>query len=265
MSDRDLDTKKIPVTRSVSKEDLFGIFFLKKTGSEEWNSYYGTVDVLRPLFQEIEFRRTVAGFYVNHITNKSQNTVRISYFTDRQNMDKVVAVFRNFFHAKELYEIDSCPPDKALVADSYGGEPFEERFRNFLNRETQIGLELLQENRLHSRSLFATYRWQVRKASLSFEEHFEKTFLKYSSTYRSWSDAERRRFFSDLKEWPNPPQVDWAHMMVNFVLGNDWNYVFGDPQYLSPGKPLPIAEINNRLSAYRMEHQIPLDWKANSP
>lgn len=33
-------------------------------------------------------------------------------------------------------------------------------------------------------------------------------------------------------------------MMVNLVLGYDWNQVFGDPNYIAPGRPLSIPEIN---------------------
>lgn len=134
----------------------------------------------------------------------------------------------------------------------------EERFRNFLVLETQIGLELIIGNLLQGRILFATYRWQVRKASLPFREHFEPTFKKYSPTYCSLSDDEKDQFFADLEEWPNPPQVDWAHLMVNFVLGCDWR-VFSNPYYLTPRRPLSIPEINRLIRD--LGFQIPLDWK----
>lgn len=142
------------------------------------------------------------------------------------------------------------------------GEEYEERFRNFLSLETQIDLDLIEGDLLHARALSATYRWQVRKASLPLREHFEPAFKKLSSTYNSLSDDEKDQFFVDLHEWPNPPQVDWAHMMVNFVLGADWNQVFSSPYYLTPGNPLSILEINELVS--NLGFQIPLDWKPDA-
>ena len=59
--------------------------------------------------------------------------------------------------------------------------------------------------------------------------------------------------------WPNPHQVDWAHMMVNMVLGCDWNGVFRDPSYITPGMPLPIPEINKYL--IELGFQIPDNWQ----
>jgi hypothetical protein len=47
-------------------------------------------------------------------------------------------------------------------------------------------------------------------------------------------------------------------MMVNFVLGCDWNSVFSDPKYLTPGKPLSIPEINALIKS--LGFQIPREW-----
>ena len=132
-------------------------------------------------------------------------------------------------------------------------------FRIYLNLYTQIGLDLLQEDLLQSKILFATYRWQVRKASLPFREHFEPTFMRFSPSYNSFSDEEKQYFFSLLEKWPNPPQVDWAHMMVNMILGCDWNWVFRDPNYLTPDMPLSIPEINKHVR--RLGFEIPIDWR----
>ena len=245
----------------ISKDDLFGIFYVKKPDGKQWDSYYKTLDALRPLFKDKEFDEVVNGFYLNicGMGPHDFDSVRISFFVDKANSEEAVSIFQQFFRKNGILEIkDSEQPREKTVAKKYGGEEYEERFRNFLVLETQIGLELTEGNLLHSRILFATYRWQVRKALLPFREYFEPAFKKYSPTYNSLSDVEKDQFFADLEEWPNPPQVDWAHMMVNFVLGCDWN-VFSHPNYLTPSRPLSIPEINRLVSD--LGFQIPLNWK----
>jgi len=247
----------IMAIKKISKDHLFGRFFVKKPDGTRWDSYYRTLDALRSLFKGEEFGEVVNGFYLNICGDF--DSVRISYFVNQANSEKAVSIFRQFFRNEGMVEInDAAHPRKTILAKNYGGADFEERFRNFLNLETQIGLELIEGDLLHARILFATYRWQVRKASLPIREHFEPTFKRYSPTYNSLSSEEKRQFFADLEEWPNPPQVDWAHMMVNFVLGCDW-MVFSDPNYLTPGQPLSIPQINRFVE--NMGFQIPLDWK----
>lgn len=244
--------------RRISKNDLFGVFYVKKPDGIKWDSYYATLDTLMSLFENEEFNKIITGFYLNICGDF--DSVRISYFTDKASRKKLLSIFKDFFRNNGISQIELAKePKKTIVAKDYGGEELEDRFRNFLALETQIGLELIKEDLTHARILFATYRWQVRKASLPFKDHFEPTFKKYSQTYNSLSMNEKDQFFKDLEEWPNPPQVDWAHMMVNLVLGCDWNNVFGNTNYITPGKPLSIPEINVLIKD--LGFQIPLDWK----
>ena len=174
--------------------------------------------------------------------------------------EKAVSVFRDYFKQNHLVEIkEHSFPNETVIARKYGGKKYEADFRIYLNLYTQIGLDLLQEDLLQSKILFATYRWQVRKASLPFREHFEPTFMRFSPSYNSFSDEEKQYFFSLLEKWPNPPQVDWAHMMVNMILGCDWNWVFMDPNYLTPDMPLSIPEINKHVR--RLGFAIPINWR----
>lgn len=122
---------------------------------------------------------------------------------------------------------------------------------------TQIGLELLQGNLLHSRRLFTVYRFQVRQAFVPFEEYFEPTFNKYSPTYLSFSDKEKFQFLSDLKEWPGYQYSEWTHMMVNMIVGCDWIV----SQF---NNPLSIAQINEYLKRDNMGFEIPPAWKPQS-
>jgi hypothetical protein len=239
----------------VSKRDLFGIFYVRKPDGVKWDSYYRTIDALRPLFDNKETRKVISGFYLNVCGDF--DSVRISYFIDSVKSKKVTPFLTDFFKRNGIVEIQKpSAPHEDLVAGSYGGVDYERRFRSFLANETQIGLELLKGDLLHARRLFATYRWQVRQGSLSFERHFEPAFKKYSQTYNSWSNEEKHQFFTDLKAWPNPPQVDWAHLMVNLVLGCDW-----PPAYWMNSESLTIPEVNAILGRDNLGFQIPQDWR----
>jgi len=234
-----LRVKKIP------KKDLFGIFFVIKSFGTTWDSYYGTIDALRPLFELKDFKKNISGFYINRI----DGLVRISYFVSEENKQRAISIFKNFFKVNTISEVKIQRPTKTIVAEQYGGEELEERFRDFLALETQIGLELTKADLLHVKRLFATYCWQVRIASSPVKKHFEPTFNKYSQSYFSLTNTEKKRFLRELEERPN-----WAHMMVNFILGLDFKtYLFR--------KPKSISEINTILKQCNLDFQIPLDWK----
>ena len=229
----------------------------------KYDSYFRTVKLLSPLLCSNRLLETIAGFYLNHWWPKGDDHkepfVRISYFVSESSVSKALSTFREIFSEKNLSIVKKSDPRPTVVAAEYGGPSYEERMRNFLSLQTQIGLELINADLLQARCLLATYRWQVRKASLPVRAHFEPTFARDSPTYNALSSSEKEQFFVDLQEWPNPPQVDWAHMMVNLVLGCDWNDVICGPSYLTPGKPLSIPEINALLK--NLEFQIPLGWE----
>jgi len=230
--------KKIP------KEDLFCIFYVRKPDATVWDSYYNTLDALRPLFKDTKFGKVVSGFYLNHI----DNSVRISYFVSEANSKKAISIFRDFLKKSQITEINFEQPRQAVVAEKYGGKELEERFRHFLALESQIGLELIEADLPNARILFATYCFQVRKALLPVREHFEPNFMRHSPTYASLSSEERERFLRDLECF------SLAHMMVNFVLGCDF-------QAIQDGLALSIPEINEILRANNIGFQVPLDWR----
>ena len=232
-------------TQKIPREDLFGLFFVRKSYGTNWDSYYGTIDALRPLLESEDFSKTVSGFYLSYINDST----RISYFVSEGNNQKAISIFQNFFKEKGISEIKAQPPTKSVVAEEYGGEELEERFRHFLALETQIGLELIKEDLLYARILFVTYRFQVYKGWLPVRAHFEPTFLRYSPTYVSLSNEEKEQFLTYLERSPA-----WTHMMVNFVLG--WDYTIN-----RDGRPLSIPEINKILERYSLGFQIPLGWK----
>jgi hypothetical protein len=251
-----LGLKKIP------KDALFGVIYIRKVPGERYESYYKTIDVLRPLLCSNEFSSAIRGFYLNHIDDTLGDSrewvVRVSYFVADPDFSSMTSMVTKFFSRNSVGVAKEKPLREEIVAACYGGIAYEEPFRDFLNLETQISLELMEADLLHARCLLATYRWQIRKAELSVERHFQSTLERCSQTYRSMSEEGRAKFLMDLQAWPNPKNYDWAHFMVEMILGADWPCVYTDPKYVTSGKPLSIPEINRKVK--QMGFQIPLDW-----
>lgn len=236
----------------ISENDLFGRFFLKKPDGIQYRNYYSTIVAICPLLHRNDWKECVTGYYIN--VAGDMDAVRLSFFTvDPQNALKCKD---NFCLVNNIVEIQPCEhPHKTRISEGYGSE--ELRFRNFLYMYTLIGIDLIIADLLNARCLFATFRLQVMRSRQAYKPHFEGTFEKHSQTYLSLSEEGKEQFWSDLSNWPNPPQVDWAHMMVNMILPGDfvpnWN------EFLSQKPALTVGEINQIVAP--MDFQIPVDWE----
>jgi len=236
-------------------EDTFGTLCVTNNDTTKIKGYYSTLDALRPLFPLPEWQSVTTGHYLN-VTGDDYNAVRISYFcpvgADPRN------IVRGFLDEHSLsYSPEPNAPQLSKVAANYGGE--ELRYRRYLATYSHIGLDIMRANLHHSQCLFATFRLQVFMAKGDYREHFAPTFKKLSSFYNDISDQDRRQFWRDLEHWPNPPEVDWAHMFVNMVLALDWNNLF---RLKYPQEPFTISKINQDfLNGNQHVFQIPLDWK----
>ena len=232
---------------NINENDLFGRFSLKKPDSVMFDTYYQSIEALRPLLTSEAWSDNVTGYYINVAGN--MDTVRLSYFTS--NPDGLLEVVENYCQQNNIEKNNQEQPHAARIAEAYGGE--ELRFRKYLHAYTQIGLDLIQENLLQARCLMATFRWQVMLSRQPYKPHFENIFEAQSSAYNSLSPEEKEQFWLDLSNWPDTQQVDWAHMMVNMILPGDfvqqWN-LFSQPR---PAKS--IDEINTIME--RLGFQIP--------
>jgi len=237
---------------TISENDLFGRFFLKKPGGVQYHNYYSTIFALSSLLHSNDWNECVTGYYINVAGN--MDAVRLSFFAnDPQNALKCKD---GFCLANNVAEIQPCEhPYEIKISEGYGGE--ELRFRRFLHMYTLIGIDLINADLLNARCLFATFRLQVMRARQAYKPHFEGTFVKHSQTYLSLSENDKEQFWTDLSNWPNPPQVDWAHMMVNMILPGDVVPAWND--FLSPKPALTVGEINHIVAP--MNFQIPVDWE----
>jgi hypothetical protein len=239
--------------------DLFGRFFLKAPNGGEFIGYYSSLDAIRPLVVSEEWMKNVTGFFIN-VANVAGNfdAVRLSYWT--ASPKQIRQVVDEFVGEHGLKSIKEPPtPVQASNSELYGGE--ELRFRRFLSTYTLIGLDITKADLLHARCLLATFRWQVMRNRQPYKPHFIWTFENYSPFYNSLAETEKDQLWLDLAHWPNPPQMDWAHFLVNMVLGCDWNNSLGIGRelYLDPKPQLTISGINKIIE--RQGFQIPENWQ----
>jgi len=233
----------------LKETDLFGRFFLKGPDKGRFKGYYCSVDAIRPLVGGKEWLKSVTGFYINVTGN--YDAVRLSYFSSSP--DQTIKTVENFVMNHGLKNIKNPEePHHVRISEGYGGE--ELRFRRYLSLYTLIGLDIMKADLLNARCLFTTFRWQIMRARKPYKTHFLRTFENQSPFYNSLSQSEKDQFWRDLSHWPNPPQVDWAHLFVNMVLGCDWKIQF----FLKPQPPLPILQINGLVKDQGF--QIPEDW-----
>jgi hypothetical protein len=229
--------------------DLFGRFFLKLSDNEPFTNYFHTINAIRPLLNSRNWHDVVTGYYINVADN--MDTVRLSYFTTSpQELNNCVNSFCLQNHIN--IQINESP-HLTRTSGGYGNE--ELRFRRFLYIYTLIGLDIMQANLLNARCLMATFRLQVMLSRQPYPNHFQRTFEAQSPSYNSLSQKQKSQFWSDLSNWPNPPQVDWAHLMVNMILPGDfrrWEF------FCSPHPPISLEEINKIIISWGF--QIPNDW-----
>lgn len=230
--------------------DLCEQVFIKKPDGGRFLGYYSSLDAVQPLLARKAWSKFVTGYYIN--VGGDFDAVRVSYFAPY--MEDVNKLIKGFVYENDLQIINWSHADKpGKVSGSYGGE--ELRFRRFLSTYTLIGLDMMEVDLFHSRCLLATFRWQIFREKRDYRSHFQPTFEKCSATYRSLGNSEKEQFWLDLSHWPNPPQVDWAHFLVNMVLGCDWNGVF---QGGYPQPKLSIEDIN--MGIKDQGFQIPNGW-----
>ena len=238
--------------------DYLGQIHVSHTHEKSIQGYFNTVAHLRDLCNRDQFSEMVSGYYIN-ASPKFLGSARLSYFVNPTMTDSESAVID--FLRRNRIKLDSIgsSPSSIVITKGYNWpQEKEQKLRNFLVDYTMIGLEMMKNNLHHSRCLMASYRFQIRWASLDISSHFKKSLEILSSTYKSWNNKKKELFLSALAEWPLRRQVDWAHFMVYLILPYDDNSVFLDPNYSKYKNHLSFSEINHKVKRFGL--QIEHDW-----
>jgi hypothetical protein len=204
------------------KQHLLGkeYFRLPDLESLEGDRYFDCIDFLRPLFEKPDFLESAPGFYLNWITNLTQdgddnkNSVRLTYFTI--NPSKTTEVIKNFENenSDKIKIYDSKTKERPIGKDLIDFDEKQNRFWQFLNDYTKISLDLLENyGRESSRKLV----WEFRTCHL-LERKLPKPFLEPVFSQNS-------EYFRKLKEFSLNEQF-WKDLVYNFGPGNGFGLHF---------------------------------------
>jgi hypothetical protein len=232
----------------------FGTIFISDNNPKAFYGYYSTIKAITPLLKSNKWNNLVEGWYINAV-GYNMDSVRISYYSNK-NISKLI----NKYISKNNLSLTS-PLGKlkdVYVSSHYGGE--ELRFKKYLLNYSHIGMDLINDDLHYAQCLFSVFRWQIFIWGGNPASYFAPSFEKRSPYYRAMSGEDKKQFLRDLGCWPNYPQVDWAHMFVNMILGVDSFRIFKTGRL---SVPLPIDKINDILNESHI-FKIPKDWEPDN-
>lgn len=215
----------LPINHSI------GIEFFRFSDLHPLNTddYFKCLNLIRPLFKSSDFCASTPGFYINRITNVNDdngNSVRLTYYTnDPVKTLKAIDAFVKKNNKIAIFKSsDSNRPSSASLR-KHSQE--ELRFRNFLNRNTQICLEVLEEYGEHSfQELVTQYRYTHLSNKIHPKLIFGSVFEKYSSYFNKLKDSSLDgQYWKDLIHWHSGKNFGF-HFMVNMTAVPESKYYF---------------------------------------
>ena len=202
---------------AISIHDISARIYATHKDGSCLEDYYQTIFDLRSLFDSPLWRSSVTGFYLNCISCKPYtHTVRIAYLVSTMTTAPV-DIYEAYAQQNGLVTagFDELTPAVSVYTSYYGGD--ELLFRRYLATYSWIGMDLLESNFENSTRLFAQLRKQPRATYRAF---LEPAFLAQSPFFAAMPGKDQEEFWQSFVSWPKSP-ADWAHMMVNMMIGKD--------------------------------------------
>lgn len=185
------------------------------------DDYFKCLNLLSSLFRHPGFIASTPGFYINrrtNVTEDSGNSVRLTYFTTSPN-DSLKTIHDFVSNNKEIALFDSkesSRPEPNTSLPSVDDELM--RFRNFLNSNTCICLEVLESFGEHAlQELVTLYRYDSLPQRLPPEFIFGNVFSEHSASFRKLKETSR-----DVQYWRDLVHLHLGsnfglHFMVNMI------------------------------------------------
>jgi len=215
----------IPTKHSTGVE----FFRLKKLQPLNADEYFKCLNVIKSLFKRADFCASTPGFYFNRITNTNDdkgNSFRLTYYTT--DPVKTLESIHNFADNNNEIAIFESSDSNRPSANSLSEHDAEElRFRNFLNRNTKICLEILESYGEHSFQETVTwYRYiglsQKIHPKLVFGPIFEKHSKYFNELKKNSLDDQ---YWEDLVFIHKGKNFGF-HFMVNMLAVPESEYNF---------------------------------------
>ena len=199
--------------------------------------YLDCIKLLKPLFKMPDFRDITPGFYINYIKDENvpNGGLRLNYYT--VNATETIKAIEDYASENSekivLFKRENADTNKPPEEYNDGDNEKELRFRNFLNTNTQIALDVLESFEQPFRVLVYHYRHFLLPNKMPPELVFEPTFSKYSDVFRKLKNASLDTYYwKDLIYYHGENRVG-LHFLVNMVAVDE-NYTY-DSRFFKEG------------------------------
>lgn len=194
------------------------------------DAYFRLIPSLKALFAREDFRASTPGFYINYIRDEDvpHGALRLNYFTVNASLT-IDAIDDFVAQSGTLLIVRTEHADRGRPLSDYdeGKDRVELNFRNFLDANTRVCLDMLENFGQHSfESLVALYRFVYLPRRIRPEEVFEEYFVTHSETFNQLRlSGLAGIFWNDLVHVHRGRDVG-LHFMVNMVTLPDAPYGF---------------------------------------
>ncbi|MHB8733056.1 MAG: hypothetical protein ACYDAB_14860 [bacterium] len=215
---------------SLPEHHLNGRVFLGLRGRRgvDPDGYFEVIRLVRPLLASNDFIVSTPGLFINYIRDQDvpNGALRLNYFTI--NAGLTIDTIEDFVAASgDLAIVRREHADRSTSLADYdeGADKAELNFRNFLDANTRICLDMLESFGEHSlESLVAIYRYLGLPRGMRPEAVLEEEFGKHSKAFNELRDRGLAGiFWNDLVHVHRTSDVG-LHFMVNLVTLPDVPY-----------------------------------------
>jgi hypothetical protein len=216
---------------SLPAENLLGVEFFRFLDLQPLNTdaYFKCLNSIKSLLKSSNFQTATPGFYVNRITNVSEdngNSLRLTYYTTNasETLKTINAFVEDSGNGIKVFNSESSlKPDQTTGLDRHDEE--ELRFRNFLNRNTQICLDVLENYGEHSfQELVTSYRYIYLPQRIPPGSIFDSVFGQHSNYFNELKKASlNNQYWEDLTHLHRGKDFG-LHFMVNMVAVPESEY-----------------------------------------
>lgn len=209
----------------VPSKHLNGAIYLKLPGKEElnFNDYFLCIQHSLSLFEEMDFKGSVAGFYINYIADPNAGVpkggMRIVYFsTDNR---KTIAVIDAFVKKNtdkiKLFHSSGAYQEKITTLTEIDAKRLS--FWNNLNDSTHIALDLLVKLGVVDTHAVMYHYGTICLPQGVMPKDFLEPFYKRHSPYYQALEKEglAERYWKDLTTWFDADLP--LHFPCNMLLG----------------------------------------------
>lgn len=218
---------------NLPENHINGRVFVRLSNSSALSAdeYFSVIDKLRDLFNQEDFKNSTPGFYINYIKgteNAPNGGLRLSYYTTNASQTiKIIEDFISNHPDLEIFEREHA--DDSLPIDQYdgGSDESELRFRNFLNSNTHIVLDILDNfSVVNLRNFVNISRMILVPQRINPRRILEPIFKRHSGYFKELKEENKSDLYWEDLISIHRESDPGIHFLVNIIIGQETGYDF---------------------------------------